>query len=373
MSDDIIANLDDKGRIITWSVVLPRKGDKLMDEHHQRVIDAYRLFTEENGITQSQAARKIGCASSTLSQFLSGNYKGDVDGLCRKINQWIERDARSRSARVELAFVPTEVALYMKRTIQQAVDYGKMAAIVAPAGCGKTMLLKILARDLNGAYIYCDQDITPSALMYKVAAAVRAESSHVQIGGLAGMREAVINKLKGTDRPLFFDEAHLLKPSVFAGLRSLHDQAEVPLIFAGAHEILSRVDDRSTGRGQMQRRTFTCNVLEHFANLENDGGPGGKLGAPLYTEQDIERVFSYAPLKLTKGGIALLWGIACLPNHGCLGTCKDIVDVACRVFADRKSSLTADDLGTVIDRLFGHAADRILTQATEYRRRLKTA
>lgn len=373
MKTDLIEKLDGQARIQDWAVVLPppSKG-KLMDEQHRAVATALADFLEHAALSQTAAAKTLGVSASVVSQFLSGTYKGDLEKLTRRINRWLEREGRKRQVRVDLPYVRTRVAQHMRRIVTLAIEHGKMAAIVSPAGSGKTKLMKLLAEDTNGLYIYCDGRMTAAHMDQKLALAAKAVAASA-MRGASKFRDATIAKLKDTERPIFVDEAHLLKPQIFADLRSIYDQTGCPIIFTGAYEILGRVDDRSTGRGQMMRRCITFNAIEHFANAEPGGDGGHAAGEPLYSLEDIRGVLEHMPLKLTKAATEMLWAIACLPSHGCLGTVKDIVDFAWRSYGEG-AKIGLDELDLVMSTLFSTRARAIVSAARTHRQRyLKTA
>ena len=40
-----------------------------------------KSFLEKNGLTQAQVARSIGMSSGAISQYLKGDYKGNVENV----------------------------------------------------------------------------------------------------------------------------------------------------------------------------------------------------------------------------------------------------------------------------------------------------
>ncbi|MEM1445175.1 MAG: AAA family ATPase [Planctomycetota bacterium] len=371
---NLIDRLNADGRVQTAGVILPLDSP-LMDEHHTQICDAFNTFCDRHAISKAEAARKAGISASALSQYLKGNYKGDRQRVGKKINGWLMRESKVRHVRIELPYVRTRVAEAMRRVVGLACDHGKMAAIVAPAGSGKTKLMKLLADERSGPYVYCDQDLTPSALVFRLSEMVRAGVPLAgKLGGTNGAKARLINKLKGTERPIFLDEAHLLPPRTFAHLRSIFDQSGSPIIMTGAYDILERVDDRSTGQGQLARRCIIFNALEHFANVEGGGpsGDGEGLGQPLYSLDDIRRVFEHMPLKLTEPALEMLWALACLPKYGCLGIAKDVVDFAWRSYGEQQT-IGLDQFDQVMQTLFGLRADRMVRSARRHRETFREA
>ena len=100
-------------------------------------------------------------------------------------------------------------------------------------------------------------------------------------------------------------------------VRSIHDQAEVPIILAGTADILHHVNDRADGRGQFASRCIFHNEMEGALNVE---GPGsGSAGArDLFTLEEIKAFFDMKKIRLADDALDLCWSLACLPNHGTL-------------------------------------------------------
>lgn len=138
------------------------------------------------------------------------------------------------------------------------------------------------------------------------------------------MKRNLIARLRGTRRPLFIDEAHLLIPDCFAVIRYIHDETGIPIIFTGTDKIIERIDDRANGNGQLFRRCRTFDVREHITIVENPGSP--KVGRTLYTLDEVRKFLETRHIKFDSGAIELVWGIACLPSWGCLGTVKELAD-----------------------------------------------
>ncbi len=93
------------------------------------------------------------------------------------------------------------------------------------------------------------------------------------------IKRKIVEKLKGTNRPVFLDEAHLLPPSCFGRIRSLHDQTGVPIIMAGTHEILRRINDRSNGKGQFASRCYQFNAMDMVVNASEPRRQGDRPAA----------------------------------------------------------------------------------------------
>lgn len=349
--------LTQDARVLKFARMLPAMDGPLTDDNRQQVRLAYAAYTDRMGISNAAAAKQIGVSASVLSQWVSNTYKGDNDKVTRAVNGWIERDARARDARIELPYVPTRIAEDMRLVAQLAHEHQCMAAIVCPAGTGKTKVIKVLAEEWSGWYVYADEDMSPKSFLEAVAEAVGVTDQPKTIPAL---KQAIVRKIAGTGRPLFLDEVHRLRPHVFSRIRSLHDRSECPVIMTGTDEILVRIDDRSSGRGQLHSRCVTYNAMDQAANVE--GPDGGKQGRPLYSRKEIEALFAHMPVRLTEGGMDMIWALACLPGYGCLRTVKRALELAYRKWADQE--IGRDELLTVL-KLFSGARGQMMADLAQ--------
>lgn len=363
---DIVNQLGKDARIVRYGTILPTEG-ALMQEHHESVRKNFTKFTYRHNLSNKQASKGIGLSAPVLSQWLSNTYRGDNDNVAKRVNRWMEMEARKLDVRLELPYMPTDVAEAIRSVIQTAHEHTVMAAIVAPAGSGKSIVAKVMAEEMNGFYIYADQDMTIKSFLDQLVVLTKANPKGATVDAL---KRAVIDVLHESGRPIFVDEAQLMRPQLFSRLRSIHDQAKVPIIMLGAFEILSRIDDRASGRGQMARRTIQWNALEYFANVEDPRG--GSLGRPLYTIEQVKALFAHMPVKLTDAGMEMLWSIACLHDRGCLGTAKYVMDMAYRAFGGERS-VGLDEIEVVLSTFFGTQANTIVNKAKEHRRRFREA
>jgi DNA transposition AAA+ family ATPase len=232
-------------RVLKQARKLPM-GRTLTAEEIDGVRGDYARYTSTHAVFDAQAAKETGLSASTISQWRGKCYKGDDTKVARVVNDWMEADARRRQAELPSDYVQTTVAEQMNAVCTVACSTNSMAAIVAPSGSGKTLVMQVLCDKHRGRYIYCTEDLTPRAFLVKLAKAVETSHTH---RNTAELMDAIVERMHGTNRSLFLDEAHRLRPIVLPRIRSVHDQAGVPIILAGTHEILNRVNDRSDGRG----------------------------------------------------------------------------------------------------------------------------
>jgi hypothetical protein len=245
-----------------------------------------------------------------------------VEAVTRTVNTWMERDSRRRQSIRPKDYVNTQVAEDVRTTVYLADKRCCMAAIVVPAGAGKTMVAKALVAELRGLYVYADEHITAGSLYLAIAAELGWDAAR---GSLGQLLQFIIKKLTGTRRIIFIDEAQNCGKHLGC-LRSIFDRANVPIIMLGTHQIMDHVNDRAHGGGQFESRCILYNAIELVADVE--GGPGRQLGRDLYSVDEIEAFFAMKKIRINRDALKLMWALACLPGHGALRLVEQILDTA---------------------------------------------
>jgi DNA transposition AAA+ family ATPase len=366
---DFLHNFGEDSRRLIAARMLPPMGHKLTDEQRRGVRTSFKAHVKKYGLSLKAIAKQVGCGESTISQWQNDKYPGDKDALTHKINLWMERDERMRDANADIPQVDMWVTQAMMRMIDVTCEMQGNLAMTCPSGSGKTMVLKVAADRRQGFYLYCDGNMRPRIF---IKALCRAVFGVPKDKTLAGMMDELTNKLRDTNRCIMLDEAHLLCPSIFSLIRSIHDQAGVSFILAGTHKIIDAVDDRAGGEGQLFRRFITWNVTEHINNAGDDRGPS-RSRRPLFSEKEIHKFLDHLPVKLSDSGFDMIWSIACLPGYGCLGTIKNILGMCYRKWGG--DEIGSREITTVLKLFFGGKSQLITSDATKHidTQRRKTA
>lgn len=356
---DMIDRLNEVNRIQLEARMLPR-GKKLTDEQVNGVREAFAKYLEDRpDLRASQVAREVDFSNAVISQWQAGTYAGNVGRITHAINDWMERDRRRGEARRPRDYVKTWVAETMRTIAYQADKHNLMAAIVAPAGCGKSLVLKVLAEEMRAAYIYCDPDITERELLFKIALSLGFKATY---GTRSGLRQFIVDSIAGTRRAIFLDEAQQMRRSIKA-VRSIYDQAEVPIIMAGTAEIMTYIDDRADGRGQFARRCIRWNVIDSLKSAEGPGG-GTSGRRDLFTEDEVRAFFASKKIRLTTDAMRLAWLLACQPNHGTLGMVEKLAGIAMDLNPDT-SSVNRDHILEALQLFRGPGEATYLEKLTE--------
>ena len=315
--------LNTTNRILVEARMLPEDKPLTQDQMFA-VIESFKQYIAKRGITPAQVAREAGYVSSVLSQWQNNTYRGDVDEVTRAVNVWMERHARRSDAKQPKGYVPTWVAETIQSVAFLADRHLMMAAIVAPSGSGKTKVLKILSEKMRGVYLYIAANTTESAFMEELAAGLGYDKSDHRKGVL---RRFIVGQLSKTKQIVFLDEAQNLRRAIGA-VRSIHDQACVPIVMAGTADVFDMVDDRAQGRGQLSSRTIRCDLLSVLADASNPGRTA--KGRKLFSEIEIKQFLASRGIRLADDAFKLVYALACLPNYGTLR----LVEAICYTASD---------------------------------------
>lgn len=208
----------------------------------ERMRAVVRAAMQRSKASQAGVAREIGISSSTLSQWLSGVYAGNSDGIADKVAAWdANRQAGAAiSAATAAAWVDTTANRAVEDALLFAQDAGSIAVIYGGAGLGKTTAVKRYAeRNPNGWRVTA----TPAtsglmAMLEGVAAALELRNIQNRPSAYAG---EIIQRLTGTRGLLVIDEAQHMGTPALEELRSIHDAAGAGLVLVGNEAVYSRL------------------------------------------------------------------------------------------------------------------------------------
>lgn len=331
--DQVMDRLVEQDRVLLEARMLPRDR-KLTAEEINSVRSRVRALLDqgEGEVSMATIASQIGYAPSTMNQWLHDRYKGKVDEVTHAVNLWLERHVRREHSRTRREYVQTWVCDEMAAVIRFAHRRERMAAIVAPSGSGKDMVIDVLCDDLNGYVVHCHQKLTPNELLVEILHQLDHRGRRHQ--NAASMVRQVVKLLRDKACTLFLNEAQQLPTACASVIRTIHDQTAVPIIMLGSHEIFDFIDDRANGGGQFARRCIKCNIESKMAR-EADPDDPGQVGRPLYSKDEVRRFLASKRIRLAdEGTFTMLWQIACMTGYGTLGLVNEIVEGAADLSGD---------------------------------------
>lgn len=237
----------------------------------KRVRSEVQAFLETQGWSIRQAARGVGLGASTVSQFLSGNYRGDNEAVARALRGWLRRETERaaslrREARVETAPARTAAFRRLQRVARICHVERALGVLVGEAGTGKTIAATDYARQHQDViFIEADPGYTAKALMSEIHRAVGSDGR----GTLYTLTRAIYDRLRGSGRLLMVDEAECLPYRALELLRRIHDKTGAGLLLVGLPRLLMNL------RGDQNQ----------FKQLYSRVGVKARVSAP--TEEDV--------------------------------------------------------------------------------------
>ena len=193
--------------------------------------------------TNTNIARASGVAPSTLSQFLSDSYPGDVNKVAISLQNWLKNHEEIAALTEQLgrddAFIKTETASRMWHVLRYCMAAGDMGAIIGAPGMGKSVTAKAFCRQDARAYYLSmspsSGDIVPC--LVKVSQVLN-RSAHSQARYL---RAVIDDELRKEKSLVIVDEAQHLTVRALEELRAIHDETAAGLVLMGNKMVVSRL------------------------------------------------------------------------------------------------------------------------------------
>lgn len=192
-------------------------------------VEALKQYIEQTGISQSKIAPLVGVSTATISQYLKGEYKGDVVAVDKKVAEMLERQAE-KAKDVKSDFVETATAKNIFEVCGMAHSMADINLVIGEAGLGKTVTLKQYAKQVdNVILVEVEPTYSPKVLLVELCnrlGIVPSRSNHDNVTN-------IVEKLKGSDKLLIVDEAELLAYKSLEIIRRIHDMAKIGVVLAG--------------------------------------------------------------------------------------------------------------------------------------------
>lgn len=221
-----------------------------MESHLVRLC---REQMERLGISQNQAARRIGYSSAVLTGWLRGTYGGDVEAVEERVQMWLAAEHALLSSGIAAVPPPRHVMLNVTGSVVQhlAMSHhtGDAMAVTGPAGTGKTFAAQYYcAMRRDARYVRMPHSVTTLRGVFRVIArALKLDDRRRSALDL----EFEIVKALGSPALLVIDDAHVLPPRFLNALRSPCGGAGCGLALLGRNELGDTVERCSDLRGDV--------------------------------------------------------------------------------------------------------------------------
>ncbi len=195
----------------------------------------------DRSLTQARISRESGVSSTTVSQFLSRTYPGDLPAVATKLNRWLASLAE-RSQVAALPAAPSWVETKQAKRIFGALRYAQLAAdivvIYGPAGVSKTETCRHYAKVSSNTFV-----VTMSPAQAGLTAALNAVYDAVGLKEArltaAAMSRMICQRLRGSGGLLIIDEAQHLGHLALDQIRSIHDATGIGVALVGNEQVFT--------------------------------------------------------------------------------------------------------------------------------------
>ncbi|MCP4591120.1 MAG: AAA family ATPase [bacterium] len=277
-----------------------------------------------------------------------------------------KRDAPQREDHVWTRFANELLALTKTAVLLECIGVG-----YSPAGCGKTLTAGVLLDVIPGSMLVTISDgvHTPTAFIRELAGKLKLGSGR----GTRSLRRAICDHLRGSKRLIMVDECHLAILAVLNTIRQLHDATGCPVVLIGL-PALGRTIMNGRGDDAMGATLFSrCGIIRDLtARCRQEGD----RGEPLFSREDVKRVFARSQLRIAREALDWLEGVANEPESGGLRLASNGLRLA--THAARKShggveAITVEALLDASRLLKGTEAANAITNRIKQRRTSKVA
>ncbi len=283
----------------------------LTDDQRANIRAKYLNLLESGAATYAATSKAIGgnVTKSLLSLVIRDKYrdkgrgKNTVDRVLRDVDRWMAaQEARGIAPKLP-GFVWTKLALEFRAVVNAAVEMGTCAAIWGESGIGKSITAQAVAESTPGSVYLAisDGSDTPASFLRDLARRLRLEASRERYEN----RGAIVRSLSGTGRLLVVDDAHFCNTALLRCLVQLHDECRIPIAFVGqptlARNLLRGRGDDSIGAMIYSRVQVRLDLQERTR---------GDRGEPLYTAEEVRKVFAASAIRVVPSAVRWLASLA---------------------------------------------------------------
>lgn len=243
-------------------------------------------YMKESGISQARIAPLMGVSMTALSQYRNGKYKGDVNAVEAKIEEYLNTVEAQQEIKEKVLeykadedYIPISISEDIYRMIKYAQLNGGIAIAHGDAGIGKTKAAQKFVRENPTQAIYLEMSPVAGTLtnmLRMLARALRLPETTNKFNLMMDIRD----KLEGTNKVIIIDEAQHLKLSALEQIRTLADPNSITgtkgvgIVLIGNTEVYSKMKGKQEAqfaqlfsRIKMSRYYSTFNVTDQDVDL----------------------------------------------------------------------------------------------------------
>jgi DNA transposition AAA+ family ATPase len=196
-----------------------------------------RELIEKGELSQAELAKKLGKSEATISMWLKGAYKGDVQAVDEAAKKFLTFNAELQTVnKQEIPFVMTSIAKTIHTYAKLCQQDSEIGIVYGKSGLGKTTAITELAKKHHGVIVLePDEDCGAKALISELYEKLGFSGNLKPIE----MKREILKKLTNSNFLIIVDEGENLRTACFKALRKLHDKAHdtFGLMFVGTHRL----------------------------------------------------------------------------------------------------------------------------------------
>lgn len=228
-------------------------------------VELLKQYQQDNGLSQARLATLLGVSPAVISQYLKGEYKGDVASIDKKVEQMLLR-AKDKATDIKADFVRTTTAQKILEVCSMAHTMNDINLVIGEAGLGKTMAIKHYAQTVeNVVLIETEPTFSPKVLLIELCNKLGIPPSKSNHDNIAN----IIEKLNGSDRLIIIDEAELLSYKCLEVIRRIHDKSGVGVVLAGMPRLRTNLRGKRGEYKQLYSRIgFVCDLADRLSDSD---------------------------------------------------------------------------------------------------------
>lgn len=262
------------------------------------MVEKLKALMAKKGWSQAKTASIVGLGASTLSEYLNGTYKGDINAIEKKVSDVLS-DIEDNAVKQFEFFVDTTLSEKIENTLallqktvtstMNVTGSGNIAIIAGKAGRGKTYTLKKYVAEHPGKCILIESEsnYTYSKIMKEIAKQLKIATNRRN----DAIKEEIIATLTGKKMIIIVDEAEHLNSECIEVLRRIADKTGVGLALVGLETILNYMRNLKTDSeyliSRIMRVTYISDIDKNDAiKILNKYFEDGNI----YSEGEIEKL-----------------------------------------------------------------------------------
>lgn len=278
--------------------------NKELQEKLLKYVEKYK-GDKFSGINMGSIGLAMGynSGSSVISGYLSGTYKGGVDILEARLEEYFrnveaqeEHDTKTAALQLPEEYVELSISSEVYHAIRLAHLRKRLVAVVGDSGVGKTMAAIQYAKDHPTSSVYLE--VTPvNGTLRSFLRVLAREMGLSDLGSNLDLDDRIRAHLLGMNRVLILDEAQNLKFSTLEVLKSWSDGDQKHGMKGVGLALIGNPDIESQMEGPKYDRHYNRRVFIQRCQREK------------ITKDDVRLLFPMLADKANEDKFQLLYGM----------------------------------------------------------------